>query len=329
MADDIPNPNGAGPSSQPVASAGAGTTGSNQPGSSAATPSPATPSSTDGSVSFSQEQVAVLLGALSRLQVNPAALGLAPGAGAATTGPAPEPVTASSFPQFAPAVNLPSSGTSLLDLFPSVKASILLDIARHDFEPSDLYKLDPKYRDKAARSVLDFDGTTFTLRDPSTKDYPSFRSVFAPLMTYFNILTAFAASSGNAEYQYQVASGAFFYMSQLEQFNDEYQWSAVLLYHINFHHKRRREMTRGDYSGWAQVDSALHAQHLCGKERQRVSAARGTQKNASGSGGSNTEVCRLFNRGVCTSPCRNKRIHKCSECGSADHGQSTCTKNTA
>ncbi|KAI0712211.1 hypothetical protein C8Q76DRAFT_733807 [Earliella scabrosa] len=175
---------------------------------------------------------------------------------AATPTPA---ITANSFPQFAPAANLPTPGTSLLDLFPSVKASILLDIARHDFEPSDLYKLDPKYRDKATRSVLDFDGTTFTLRDPTTKDYPSFRSIFAPLMTYFNILTAFAASSGNTAYQYQVSSGAFFYVSQLEQFNDEYQWSAVLQYHFQFHHKRRREMARGDYSGWAQVDSALHA----------------------------------------------------------------------
>ncbi|TFK78411.1 hypothetical protein K466DRAFT_471136, partial [Polyporus arcularius HHB13444] len=147
-------------------------------------------------------------------------------------------------------------------LFPSIKASILLDIARHDFEPSDLYKLDTKYRDKGTRSVLDFDGTTFTMRDPSTKDYPSFRSVYAPLMSYFNILTAFAASSGNTAYQYQVASGAFFYMTQLEQFNEEYQWSAVLLYHMQFHHKRRRDMVRGDYSGWAQVDSALHAQFL-------------------------------------------------------------------
>lgn len=116
---------------------------------------------------------------------------------------------------------------------------MLLDISRHDFEPSDLYKLDSKYRDKASRSVLDFNGRTFSLRDPSAKEYPSFHALFAPLMTYFNILAAFAATSGNSAAVYQASSGGSLYMTQLEQFTDDYQWSAVLAYHMEFHHKRR------------------------------------------------------------------------------------------
>ncbi len=325
MADGDTNPGPAGgPSTEPTNGASTSGTAStpivNTPEGNAA----ATQAAALGSVTFSGDQLTVLLGALSKLSINTSNLGLPADI---ATNPTP-PVTASSFPQFAPTANLPTPGTSLLDIFPSIKASILLDIARHDFEPSDLYKLDTKYRDKATRSVLDFDGTTFTMRDPSTKDDPSFRSMYAPLMTYFNILTAFSASSGNTAYQYQVASGAFFYMTQLEQFNEEYQWSAVLLYHMQFHHKRRRDMARGDYSGWAQVDSALHAQYLCGKERQRASGnSRGTSPKSPAQA-RDQEVCRLFNKGSCPSPCRNKRVHTCSTCGSADHGQSTCTRGT-
>ncbi|KAI0829774.1 hypothetical protein BC628DRAFT_1416803 [Trametes gibbosa] len=59
-------------------------------------------------------------------------------------------VSAASFPQFVPPPDAVAiTGTSLLDQFPSVKQSVLLEIARHEFEPSDLYKLDSKFRDKA------------------------------------------------------------------------------------------------------------------------------------------------------------------------------------
>lgn len=55
-------------------------------------------------------------------------------------------ITAASFPQFVPPPEAAAvTGTSLLDQFPSVKQSVLLEIARHEFEPSDLYQLDSKY----------------------------------------------------------------------------------------------------------------------------------------------------------------------------------------
>ncbi|KAH9846469.1 hypothetical protein C2E23DRAFT_949406 [Lenzites betulinus] len=234
-------------------------------------------------------------------------------------------------------IGTPATGASLLDLFPSIKASVLLDISRHDFEPSDLYKLDSKYRDKASRSVLDFNGRTFSLRDPTTKEYPSFHALFAPLMTYFNILAAFAATSGNSAAVYQVSSGGSLYMTQLEQFTEDYQWSAVLAYHMEFHHKRRRDMIRGDYSAWGLIDSALQAKHLNGRDRARFTAsnARGPSKAHSGSSPSgsprtdmSSEVCNLFNRGVCTSPCRYKRQHKCNDCNASDHGQHNCPKKS-
>ncbi|KAI9001308.1 hypothetical protein BD414DRAFT_405376, partial [Trametes punicea] len=235
-------------------------------------------------------------------------------------------ITSAAFPQFVPPANIPSpTGTSLIKLFPHIEASVLLEIARHEFKPSDLSKLDSKYRDRAARSVLEFDAIVggFTIRDPSTKDYPSLHSIFAPLITYFQILTMFAASSGSTAAVGHVAVGSFAYLSQLEQFNEDYQWSAVLAYHMDFHYKRRSFMADGDYSGWDTIDAGLQAKHLIGKERLRIVAVR--SKNPSGSAASATlEVCRLFNRGACESPCRHKRIHKCSGCGSTEHGRAAC-----
>jgi len=154
-----------------------------------AAPPPAAP------LSLSAEQLAQLLGTVvSQLQRAPAI-----GAATGTAATVPSQVTAESFPAFSMApASQPSAGMSLLDLFPSVKAGVLLDIARHDFEPGDLYKLDSKYRDKAERSILDLTGSTLTLRTTSTKDYPSFHSLFPPLTVYFRILTSYA-SSGNRE----------------------------------------------------------------------------------------------------------------------------------
>lgn len=254
---------------------------------------------------------------------------------ASAGGTAPSQVTAASFPAFSMAASSQvTPGMSLLDLFPSVKAGVLLDIARHDFEPSDLYKLDSKYRDKAERSVLDLSGSTLTVRSTTTKDYPSFHSLFLPLTVYFRILTAFAASSSNGSFTYQVSTGAMEYLSQLEVFHEDYQWSAVLSYHMEFHHHRLREMARGEYAGWSTIDATLQVKHLVGRERTRINASprNGAQKATAPSTtrDNSNEVCQLFNRGVCSSPCRYRRVHKCSTagCGATDHGAHSCPKST-
>ncbi|KAJ7108215.1 hypothetical protein C8R44DRAFT_938234 [Mycena epipterygia] len=44
--------------------------------------------------------------------------------------------------------NNPPSKSSLYDLFPSLEAGQLLEIARHEFRPADLYKLDSRFRDR-------------------------------------------------------------------------------------------------------------------------------------------------------------------------------------
>ncbi|KAM5541946.1 hypothetical protein V8D89_004256 [Ganoderma adspersum] len=47
----------------------------------------------------------------------------------------------------------------------------------------------------------------------------------------------------------------------LVQFAQDYQWSAVIAYHFDFHYKRCRDMAQNNYSGWASIDTALQAEH--------------------------------------------------------------------
>ncbi|EPS92762.1 hypothetical protein FOMPIDRAFT_1137342 [Fomitopsis schrenkii] len=193
-------------------------------------------------------------------------------------------ITAASFPTISvPASARPPPGMSLLDQFPSVRASVLLDIARHEFEPSDLYKLDSRYRDKAERSVIDLSGGTLAVRATSTKDYPTFNSVFPPLGLYFQILVTFVGTAQDPELSTYVSRVTFEYLIQLQALHEEYQWPAVLAYHMEFHHCRLREMARGDYSGWGDIDGKLQRKHLFNKDRFRPGA---TPQALARSGGS-------------------------------------------
>lgn len=91
-------------------------------------------------------------------------------------------VTAQSFPAFVAPAPVAHTGKSLLDWFPTTEGSMLLNIAKHDFKPSDLYKLDSKFRDKAERSILTIDGDNVRLcGDPTAKDYPSLNAILPPL----------------------------------------------------------------------------------------------------------------------------------------------------
>ncbi|KAM5541467.1 hypothetical protein V8D89_005021, partial [Ganoderma adspersum] len=274
---------------------------------------------TSGGISFSPEQVQALFAVLGN---NPFGAAV-PGA----PGPAPTvPVNAAAFPQFTFTAAQPASpGMSLLDLFPAIEGSVLLEIAHHTFKPGDLSRLDPRYKDRTQRQILDVTGGVVSVRDQAPRDYPTFHSLYIPLITYFDVLAGFAATGGSKEALYHVTSSTSAYLARLVQFAQEYQWSAVVAYHLAFHFKRRRDMTRGDYSGWASIDTGLQAEHLIGKERSRGAPAG---KSASGGPGKprDTDTCRNFNKGNCPSPCQHGRAHKCTGCGSADHGQAACTR---
>jgi hypothetical protein len=92
-------------------------------------------------------------------------------------------------------------GEPLYDLFPFIETSTILDITKHKFKPFDLFKLDPTLNDKNMDLKLDFDNGTISAKghSGSPRDYPHFSSLVEPLTIYFDILSAYAASSGNVD----------------------------------------------------------------------------------------------------------------------------------
>ncbi|KZT00217.1 uncharacterized protein LAESUDRAFT_613137, partial [Laetiporus sulphureus 93-53] len=167
---------------------------------------------------------------------------------------------------------------SLPELFPTVEPGVLLDIARHAFDPYDLYKLDANYRahvlEHASLTPLPASPLPFSSfpsafaqhalgpREFIMRFYPSLSSLFAPLSTYFRILLAFTASSGSVDATHTLASATKEYLARLVSFSEEYHWSVVLPYHMAFHEKRLDEMRKGEFDGWAEVDLTLLVKFL-------------------------------------------------------------------
>ncbi|KAF8801658.1 hypothetical protein BYT27DRAFT_7261780 [Phlegmacium glaucopus] len=176
----------------------------------------------------------------------------------------PTPTKPPPFHSTAASVIVP--GESLYDLFPLIETSTILDITKHAFKPLDLFKLDPTLHDRNMdlKTTLDFENGSLLLKAQSgpLRDYPHLSSLVEPLTIYFNILTTYAASSGNVAATYTISSGGFCYIQHLFTLNRFYQWHAVLQYHKTFFTLRCREMLRGDYSGWARSEEQLIHSHL-------------------------------------------------------------------
>ena len=249
--------------------------------------------------------------------------------------PPPAPAAVEPIPPFVPPPATPSSSESLLDRFPFLSRSIILEIIRHDILPLNLYKLDINAQEKAAdaKSTVDIEDGRFTVRDRSgaLKDYPTFASLLEPLLVYFNVLGAHAASSGNAQAVFSLLEACTTYSSHLSLLSRDYQWSAVLTYHKHFFPCRQKEMAKGIYTGWLSTDANLIALYLLNHSRPAHASAKSskssTSSSASARASASTQICFNFNKGSCTtSPCPAGRIHKCQKCDSAGHGSITCTK---
>lgn len=224
-----------------------------------------------------------------------------------------------------PLTSNPAAGTSLLRLFPEVEAATIFQIITHEFKAIDLSKLDSRLRDQAQCGYLEFDDGRLQLRnaEPTIKDYPTPVSVIYLLQIYFRILMVYANPTGKA---LEVALATNSYAATLLKFSTEFDWHAVLAYHLAFFNRRRRDMLDGNYASWGVIDSELVNKHLTAavrKQKLTSSSLLSSTKKTDHS----KEVCQLFNRGACTTPCRNGRIHKCSTpgCGRADHGAHACT----
>ncbi|KAF8237877.1 hypothetical protein L208DRAFT_1245138 [Tricholoma matsutake] len=220
-------------------------------------------------------------------------------------------------------MDISHAGKSPPGLFPAIETSVLLEIAQHESHPIDLCKLDLCFRNKV--DVEHLESTTSCVG--ALKEYPSLHSLLIPLSTYFAVLQAFSASAGNAHATFLIGHSAACYMAHLLDLHQNYKWTAVVQYHMQFHLHCHQEMLNGSYSGWAQPNQLLMSKYLFGHMR----ATGGTSSSCSGSGKSkhnvSSKTCFAFNKGSClTSPCLDRCIHKCCKCSATDHGEKTCKK---
>lgn len=220
------------------------------------------------------------------------------------------------FPAFVSS-DISPAGKSIPNLFPSIETSMLLEIARHEFRPIDLCKLDSRFRNKADVERMD----SLAPRAGSYKEYPSLHSLIIPLQKYFQVLQAFSMTGGDAHATFIIGRAAGEYVAHIMDLNQLYDWNAVLQYHMQFHLHRRQEMRSGSYAGWAVPDTLLMSQYLISHPRAAPSASRAAKPRKEGS----SEICFSFNKGFCTTtPCPAGRLHKCKKCGGADHPEKTC-----
>ncbi|KAF9255529.1 hypothetical protein L218DRAFT_800551, partial [Marasmius fiardii PR-910] len=101
----------------------------------------------------------------------------------------------------------------------------------------------------------------------TNKDYPSLAALIRPLSLYFRILVQFAATGGKMDVVAALTDGLLEYMDHLFDLDGQYDWNAVLLYHMKYHTLRRREMAAGNYEGWGVPDIKMMALHLVGRDR--------------------------------------------------------------
>ncbi|KAJ7258775.1 hypothetical protein B0H12DRAFT_999489, partial [Mycena haematopus] len=215
------------------------------------------------------------------------------------------PVAAPQFtPPIAPLHSTAGASPSLDALFPDVKPACITAVITHDLEASELYKLDRRIRDSQPTWSLSAEGS-IDLNASKHKAYKNLNSILVPMTTYFAILTAHLPARTPPVYFYR-------YISHLATLAPEYEWAAVLEYHIIFFNRRRSEMARGSYEGWATTDIELLSSFVYPHRKQLNpgSGAKAPKKVTSG-----TDACRQFQRRKCESPCAWKRPHVCSSPG--------------
>ena len=114
-------------------------------------------------------------------------------------------------------VSVPSR--SLASYFPDVKPVLLLAIVKHEFDPGQLFKIDPQLRVKPGDSRLQLSDTGILIkaeRDASPKEYPSFCSLHDPLHIYFNILMHQLIVSGNHQALLNFTHGSSKYVGPIQ-----------------------------------------------------------------------------------------------------------------
>lgn len=209
----------------------------------------------------------------------------------------------------------PAAGMSFDRMFYDVDSALRLAIAKHEFKPEHLWKLDDQPARKQVKSKsfeIDDEGIIVKHEKSATiKDYPNPRSLVDPLIRYFLMLQIYVAHSAGLSSAIQVMYHTNEYLRLLQKLISEYDWAAVLHYHFNFHAIQLIDMREGRYYGWSSRDRNLWSKFLDGhiKTPHRSSATNNAK-----------QTCFSSQTGKFTSPCPQGRLHICKNCKSEVHG---------
>ncbi|KAH9844332.1 uncharacterized protein C8Q71DRAFT_732162 [Rhodofomes roseus] len=153
----------------------------------------------------------------------------------------------------------------LLYLFPHVEDDTMSSILNHSLPGGDLYKLDSRRILEAQWDLidasLDDSASPHALRSaPHAVDvYPTLDALLVPLNAYFSVLTLHGLARGQPT---MLPYYFFRYSSHLVKIATQYEWPAVLRYHLAFYVRRCKEMRVGEYAGWGKVEVDLMEQFL-------------------------------------------------------------------
>ncbi|KAG6828092.1 hypothetical protein H0H87_002962 [Tephrocybe sp. NHM501043] len=204
---------------------------------------------------------------------------------------------------------------SIRSLFSKVETAIIMAIITHEFKATDLHKLNSKYQH--TDTAYTFNGLTnqFEASNITAKEYKNPNSTIISLQIYFSILQAHITDQWA-----NIASQFFSYNVHLLKIASEYEWAAVLDYHMEFFNMWHTEMMDKLYSGWGTVDAALMAEHVLGCHKPM--ATKPAKANMPQTLANPSDSCRKFNKGRCTgTTCPWNRPHTCITCSSKDHGK--------
>ncbi|OBZ77153.1 hypothetical protein A0H81_04070 [Grifola frondosa] len=175
------------------------------------------------------------------------------------------------LPLSAPHSHRPSMATyppgqdlrNLTTLFPHVEDDLLMSIIRHELPGIEVYKLDSRRILESQWNFLEVsveDSSISVRPTPSASElYHTLDSLLVPLNAYFSILCLHGLANGQPP---MLPCHFFRYSSHLVKITAQYEWSAVVLYHLASFSRRCREMRAGDYTGWGRVDMDLMEEFL-------------------------------------------------------------------
>ncbi|KAI0938101.1 hypothetical protein AcW1_004815 [Taiwanofungus camphoratus] len=164
---------------------------------------------------------------------------------------------------------------NLLYLFPHVQDDTMASIINHNLPGAELYKLDSRRILESQWDLVEatLDDSDASLRvSPALEIYRTLDSLLVPLNAYFSILCLHGLGGGQPT---MLPCFFFRYSSHLVKIASQYEWSAVVSYHLAFYVRRCKEMRVGDYSGWGKVEVDLMEEHLVPYQKNDKSRKNG------------------------------------------------------